>query len=103
MNTNLLTIDDATKVAMRFLKEYSDCEDGDGVEDIVFQEMEQKCRINATNNGAWRHLNDLVFDINPAEICQQIRNDNLKQWCLDLQVAMRMELIKLPMNWGDDG
>lgn len=45
---------------------------------------------------AARHLNDLIFDINPAEICNQIESDNLKNWCSTVQTEMKMAMIQLP-------
>jgi len=45
---------------------------------------------------AAKRLSDLIFDINPAEICSQIESDNLKQWCKIIQTEMRMAMVQLP-------
>ena len=45
---------------------------------------------------AARRLNNLIFDINPAEICSQIRSDNLRNWCKTIQTEMKMAMVKLP-------
>ena len=55
---------------------------------------------NAT--AAIKRLNDLVSDINPAEICSQIESDNLKNWCEIIQVEMKMAMVQLPC-WGEEG
>lgn len=43
-----------------------------------------------------KRLNDLIFDINPAEICAQIEADNLKKWCEIIQIEMKMAMVQLP-------
>ena len=53
-----------------------------------------------TNEPAKR-LNDLIFDINPAEICAQIEADNLKKWCEIIQVEMKMAMVQLPCWEGE--
>ena len=53
--------------------------------EIIRQELEQKCWFPPKSDDAAKHLNDLIFDINPAEICSQIESDNLKQWCEIIQ------------------
>ena len=45
---------------------------------------------------AAKRLSDLIFDINPVEICSQIESDNLKQWCKIIQTEMRMAMVQLP-------
>ena len=45
---------------------------------------------------AAERLNDLIFDINPAEICSQIESDNLKNWCIIIQTEMKMAMVQLP-------
>lgn len=47
-------------------------------------------------NESAKRLNDLILDINPAEICSQIESGNLKNWCSIIQTEMKMEMIKLP-------
>lgn len=73
----MLELEDAVKVARQYMIDYGyhfDDEE-DGV--ILTQEMEQKCYLD---DGVGSVL-DLVTDINPTEICAQIENDNLSEWC----------------------
>lgn len=90
----MLTLDDAVKVAYRLVI------DETINKDIIRQELEQKCWIVPKSNDAAKRLNDLVFDINPAEICAQIEADNLRQWCGIIQVEMKMAMVQLPC-WGE--
>ena len=86
----LLSINDAVAVAKRLVG------DGVDVDEIIYQEMEQKCWIPPETDKAAKRLNNLIFDINPAEICSQIESDNLKNWCKTVQVEMRMAMVQLP-------
>lgn len=86
----MLTLEDAVKVAQRLVR------DGMDDEEIIGQELEQKCWIPPETNEAAKRLSDLIFDINPAEICSQIESDNLKKWCETVQVAMKMAMVQLP-------
>ena len=93
----MLSLDDAVQVTQRLV--------GDGMDDeeIIRQELEQKCWIPSEINEPAKRLNDLIFDINPAEICDQIEADNLKKWCKIIQAEMKMAMIQLPC-WGrEDG
>ena len=47
---------------------------------------------------ALKRLNDLVSDINPAEICNQIESDNLKNWCNIIQTEMKKVIEQLPQQ-----
>jgi hypothetical protein len=86
----MLTLDDAVNVAKRLiLDEVSD-------DELIRQELEQKCWIPPKSENAAKRLNDLIFDINPAEICSQIELDNLKMWCSTVQTAMKMSMAQLP-------
>lgn len=86
----MLTLDDAVKVAKE-LVEY-------GVDDekIIRRELEQKCWFPPKTDEAAKQLNALIFNINPAEICNQIESDNLTNWCKTMQVEMKMEMVQLP-------
>lgn len=86
----MLTLDDAADVAERLVI------DGMDDKDIIRQEMEQKCWIPPKKNEAAKRLNDLIFDINPSEICSQIESDNLRQWCEIIQTEMKMAMVQLP-------
>ena len=86
----LLNLDDAVKVAKRLV------EDGMDDEEIIRQELEQKCWFPPKKDEAAKRLNDLIFDINPAEICSQIESGNLKNWCEIIQTEMKMAMVQLP-------
>jgi hypothetical protein len=86
----MLTLEDAVKVAQRLVI------DGMDDEEIIKQELEQKCWIQPKSNKAAEHLDNLIFDINPAEICSQIESDNLKNWCKTIQTEMKMAMVQLP-------
>ena len=86
----MLTLDDAANVAKQLVTD----EMGDAK--IIRQELEQKCWFPPKSDDAAKHLNDSIFDINPAEICSQIESDNLKQWCEIIQTEMKMAMVQLP-------
>ena len=88
----MLTLEDAAKVAKRLVI------DGMSDDEIIRQELEQKCWFPSNADKAPRHLNDLIFDINPAEICTHIQKDNLKEWCVFMQTEMKMAMVQLP-SW----
>ena len=92
----ILTLEDAVKVTKRLVV------DGMDDEEIIRQELEQKCWIPPKSNKAAKHLNDLIFDINPAEICSQIESDNLKNWCKTIQTEMKIAMVQLPC-WTGEG
>ena len=85
----MLSLDDAVKVAKRLIADNMDDDE------IIRQEFEQKCWFPPTTDSAVERLNDLIFDINPADICTHIQNDNLKEWCVFMQVEMKMAMIQL--------
>ena len=85
-----LTLDDAVKVTKRLVAEGMDDEE------IIRQELEQKCWFPPKLDEAAKRLNDLIFDINPAEICSQIESDNLSGWCKTIQTEMKMAMVQLP-------
>lgn len=86
----MLTLEDAVKVAQRLVR------DGMDDEEIIRQELEQKCWFPPKTDRAAKQLNDLIFDINPAEICSQIESENLKKWCEAIQAEMKMAMVQLP-------
>ena len=86
----MLTLEDATKITKRLVI------DGMSDDEIIRQELEQKCWFPPNADKASKRLSDLIFDINPAEICSQIESDNLKNWCSTVQTEMKMAMIQLP-------
>ena len=93
----MLSLDDAVKVTQWLV------EDGMNDDEIIRQELEQKCWIAPKSDDAAKRLSDLIFDINPAEICAQIEADNLKKWCEIIQVEMKMAMAQLPCWSREDG
>lgn len=94
----MLPLEDAVKVTRELMI------NGVDDDDIIRQELEQKCWFPPKKEDAAKHLNDLIFDINPAEICSQIESDNLRQWCRVIQVNMKMAMMQLPCwSGGEDG
>jgi len=91
----MLSLDDAVKVTKRLVR------DNTNDTEIIRQELEQKCWFPPKSNDAAKHLNDLIFDINPAEICSQIESDNLKNWCNTVQTEMKMAMVQLPC-WSEE-
>ena len=91
----MLELDDAVKVTKWLVKDQMTDED------IIRQELEQKCWFPPNTDEAAKRLNDLIFDINPAEICSQIESDNLKHWCEIVQTEMKMAMVQLPC-WGGE-
>lgn len=91
----MLSLDDAVKVTQRLVidKMYDT--------EIIRQELEQKCWFPPKPDDAAKHLNDLIFDINPAEICSQIESGNLKNWCKTVQTEMKMAMVQLPC-WSEE-
>lgn len=86
----MLTLDDAVKVARQLVINETTSKE------IIRQELEQKCWFPPNTDDVAKRLNDLIFDINPAEICSQIESDNLKNWCETIQVEMKMAMVQLP-------
>lgn len=86
----MLSLDDAVKVAKQLVTDEMDNEE------IIRQELKQKCWLPPKSNRAAERLNDLIFDINPTEICSQIESDNLKQWCTTIRIEMKMAMEQLP-------
>lgn len=93
----MLSLDDAVKVAKQLVADEMDNEE------IIRQELEQKCCFPQKSDEAAKRLNDLIFDINPTEICAQIESDNLKQWCKIIQTEMKMAMVQLPCWAKQDG
>ena len=91
----MLSLEDAVKVTQRLVR------DNMNDTEIIRQELEQKCWFPTNLNDAAKHLNDLIFDINPAEICSQIESDNLKNWCKTVQTEMKMAMVQLPC-WSEE-
>ena len=101
----MLQLDDAVNVCMALLHETTYFDDMPSEEyadmpEFIRGKFEQKCWFPPKKEDAAKHLNDLIFDVNPAEICSQIEADNLKNWCEIIQTEMKMAMVQLPC-WGE--
>ena len=85
----MLSLDDAVNVTKQLVI------DGMDSDEIIRQELEQKCWIPPKTDGAAKHLKDLIFDINSTEICSQIKSDNLRRWCSTIQAEMTMAMARM--------
>lgn len=92
----MLTLDDAVKVTKRLIT------DNMNDDEIIRQELEQKCWFPPAPDEAAKDLNDMIFAINPAVICKQIEADNLRDWCSAIQTTMKLAMVRLPCWEGDD-
>ena len=97
----MLTLDDAVTVCIRLLHEttyFDDMPRGEykSMLEFIRGEFEQKCWFPPKTDKAAKQLNNLIFDINPAEICSQIESDNLRNWCGTVQTEMKMAMVQLP-------
>ena len=92
----MLTLEDAVQVTKRLVR------DGMDDEEIIRQEMEQKCWFAPKTDEAAERLNDLIFAINPAAICCQIEFGDLRKWCKTIQVEMKMAMVQLPCWSGEE-
>lgn len=90
----MLTIDDAVKVAMKYVKDSKDMGFCDKeFEELIYQDMEQKCWITEHSDSPITvQMVNLILQVNPTEICNHIQNDDLTDWCEALGVAMEETL-----------
>ena len=86
----MLSLDDAVKVAKRLIAENMDDDE------IIRQELEQKCWFPPRTDDAAKRLNDLICEITPAVLWTQIEADNLRNWCKTVQTEMKMAMVQLP-------
>ena len=91
----MLSLDDAVKVAKELIDDNMDDDE------IIRQKMQQRCWFPPTRDSAAERLNDLIFDINPAEICSHIQKENLKEWCVFMQTEMKMAMVQLDSQGGN--
>lgn len=92
----LLTIDDAVNVAINYI--HNHCDDygiDEEDEESIRSEMEQKCWINRDCGEPKKNLVGFLMDVNPVEICSQIQNDTLSDWCESWRAAAQMALMKV--------
>lgn len=91
---------------------YPDCDADEG--DIIFGTGEgndnvcacskyrpwyaPKNRFTPEGDTPWKRLNGLVFDINPAEIADQISRDHLRDWCRTMRIEMAKCLVTMKVD-----
>jgi len=91
---------------------FADCEIDE--DDVIFGDGEGRDNVCACSkyrpwyapkNGfapegdtPWKRLNGLVFDINPAEIADQISRDNLRNWCKAIRIEMGKCLVTMKVD-----
>ena len=88
----MLTLDDVVRVVRKLVV------DEVTSKETIRQELEQKCWFPPEADEAAKHLNDLIFHINPAEICGQIELDTLREWCSIVQTEMKMAMMEMRME-----
>jgi hypothetical protein len=103
MSKLMLTVDDATDIAIR----HAEPIDGIGRDlqrEVIYSDMEQKAWLNSERD-AYGAIKGLICDINPDEIAAQIGRDNLGQWCQAVQASLQMNLRSLTQDESqeDDG
>ena len=106
--SDFLMIDDATKICINLLHEtnYFDGmskEEYESTPEFIRNEFEQKTWISAHNDGPVVELNNLIFEIHPDVIAEQIKKDRLRSWCQEMQAGMRLAMIDLPLKVPEEG
>lgn len=89
----MLTLRDACEVMYHFLVDYTDffhknLGETEEFFHILIQDFEQKCYIG-------KPLMDLDYalsEITPQLIAEEIANDRLGEWCINMQVLLQMQM-----------
>ena len=89
----MLTVEDATKVAKRFCINKLEGWD-DELEELLKSDMEQQAYLDFTSDDPFKTLTEKIAEISPNTIAKHVVNGDLKDWCIDWQVTMQMELMK---------
>lgn len=96
----MLDLEDAVMVAKRLMEAYG----GDvteETEELIRNELEQKCYVN-TMEKRLKPIEDMlnqIMEITPENIAGAISKDHLREYCKELQVALNMLFIQIPINW----
>lgn len=85
----MLTLEDAVAVTKRLVRDEMDSEE------IIRQELEQKCYLAFAEKDMAQVLNGLIQDINKTEVCAQIATGTLDKWCETMRIQMTMALTQL--------
>ena len=97
----MIQIEDACKVCREMMIEYGGREMDEELEAIIRQEMEQKMWITFQKGKAREVLSsitDTIMDIHPVKIAEAIKEDKLRDWCVEMQVSLNMLLVQLPIK-----
>ena len=99
MSELMLTKTDAVNICCEILSEYTriSAEHKEWIE----QEFEQKCWLTSLNDTPINELYNLLCDVNPAEICAQIENDNLTKWCATVHITAQLLFKKIKEQTDD--
>lgn len=97
----MIRIEDACKVCKDLIIEFGDVTIDAEMEELIHNELEQKEWVNATKGPASKILasiTDTIMDIHPVKIAEAIKEDKLRDWCVEMQVSLNMLLVKLPIK-----
>jgi hypothetical protein len=99
MSELMLTQSDAVNICCEILSEYTriNAEHREWIEG----EFKQKCWLTSLADTPINELYNLLCDVNPAEICAQIENDNLTKWCATVRINAQMLFQKIKENADD--
>ncbi len=90
----MLTLDDAVTVALQYMYDHLDCDIDQEDEELLVQNMEQKCWLHQNSDEPRKQMVGLIMDVNPAEIASQIESDSLRRWCSNWQVEAQLTLMQ---------
>lgn len=91
---SMIKLDDAVDVVKRILTGWY----GTRPEDLAYirSELEQKAWIAGyQKDDPVNRLHGLIKDINPEEIAEQVKVDNLIDWCDIIQVEMELAMAQM--------
>lgn len=92
----MIPFDDAVDVALRLLREYGGDWQDEGDLEFLRSEMEQKAWLAGfPPTDPVVRMHKLICDINPEWIAEQIKTDNLIDWCESLQAHMELALVQM--------
>jgi hypothetical protein len=90
----MIKLDDAVDVVKRILADWY----GTRSEELAYirSELEQKAWIDGyQKDDPVNRLYDLIKDINPEEIAEQVKVDNLIDWCDIIRVEMELAMVQM--------
>ena len=98
----MMFLEDAEEVTKRLITNMTEEDLTEEDMELIHNELEQKCHINTTakNIKAVKEMFEKIDDIMPEKIAEAISKDQLRDYCRNLQVALNMLMIQIPINWG---